>query len=193
VAEMGAADAVPEVDWSRLRRLEFQEALRSRDGYASRLAQHTACTTHESFASEVSRLVCRDTRLLTVTRAVRNDARAQGAWGTHQGAQPVDLRPEPGPAARLRAAHCRAQDAALRRPRLGGSAAQGTRRVRDQLGRRAPADGADPRQLLQRAHAAGERGAAQRLHLPGEDGHAARAAPASRRGASPDPCTIERR
>lgn len=49
------ADSVPEVDWSKLRALEFQETLRARDALVPRLGQF-ACTSCPQFEEHVSYL-----------------------------------------------------------------------------------------------------------------------------------------
>lgn len=47
------SDSIPEVDWSRLRSLEFQETLRSRNERAKRLVS-AECTSCPHFDDHVS-------------------------------------------------------------------------------------------------------------------------------------------
>ncbi|KAN0062287.1 Antiviral helicase ski2 [Thecaphora frezii] len=47
------AFAVPaEVDWSKIRRLDFQEAVRARESYINRLKPHVSCLQSDSFAHD---------------------------------------------------------------------------------------------------------------------------------------------
>ncbi|CAD6930420.1 unnamed protein product, partial [Tilletia caries] len=43
---------IPEVEWSKLRKLDFQEALRARDGYVSKIAQQSHILGKEDFAKD---------------------------------------------------------------------------------------------------------------------------------------------
>ena len=52
VQEWHASGAVPEVDWSRMRTLDFQEVLKSRNESARRLQDHT-CTLCSDFDHHV--------------------------------------------------------------------------------------------------------------------------------------------
>ncbi|CEH12518.1 antiviral helicase [Ceraceosorus bombacis] len=67
-AEMSRQESAPEVDWSRIRRLEFQEALRSRDAYAARLAQHGAVVEEEHFPSEYATMHTRKTLMARIAK-----------------------------------------------------------------------------------------------------------------------------
>lgn len=53
VAEWTPNNTIPEVDWSRFRLLEFQEAVRARDRLLSRI-QNTACLLCGDFDHHVS-------------------------------------------------------------------------------------------------------------------------------------------
>ena len=46
------ASSISEADWTKLRRLDFQEALRSRDSYASKTTQHLSLLASPSFSSD---------------------------------------------------------------------------------------------------------------------------------------------
>lgn len=50
-----ADDAIPEADWSKIRSLEFQDALRARAGLQKQLKKRT-CVTHPDFEINVSLL-----------------------------------------------------------------------------------------------------------------------------------------
>ncbi|CAD6937428.1 unnamed protein product, partial [Tilletia laevis] len=43
---------IPEVEWSKLRKLDFREALRARDGYVSKIAQQSHILGKEDFAKD---------------------------------------------------------------------------------------------------------------------------------------------
>lgn len=55
ISEMSKESQLPEVDWSKARRLDFQEMIRSRDGAAARLAS-SEIEDGDNFEKEVSRL-----------------------------------------------------------------------------------------------------------------------------------------
>ncbi|KAJ9476788.1 Antiviral helicase SKI2 [Pseudozyma hubeiensis] len=46
--------AIPEAEWTKLRRLDFQEALRSRNSYATKTFQHLSLLTSPTFATDYS-------------------------------------------------------------------------------------------------------------------------------------------
>ncbi|KAK0548177.1 Antiviral helicase ski2 [Tilletia horrida] len=52
LVEMAEQKTVPEVEWSKLRKLDFQEALRARDGYVSKIAQQVHVMDNENFAKD---------------------------------------------------------------------------------------------------------------------------------------------
>ncbi|KAK0566950.1 Antiviral helicase ski2 [Tilletia horrida] len=52
LVEMQEQDVLPEVEWSKLRKLDFQEALRSRDGYISKIAQRAQIMEKDNFNSD---------------------------------------------------------------------------------------------------------------------------------------------
>ena len=54
ISQAGTGSLPGEVDWSKLRRLDFQEAMRSREAYSSRIQQHLGCFQIEAFSSNVS-------------------------------------------------------------------------------------------------------------------------------------------
>lgn len=62
VHEWSAVETIPEVDWARMRTLEFQEALRSRDALVERLVQK-ACVMCGDFDEHVSQGMFRPGRL----------------------------------------------------------------------------------------------------------------------------------
>ncbi|KAE8181202.1 hypothetical protein CF328_g8914, partial [Tilletia controversa] len=50
--EWSEQGVIPEVEWSKLRKLDFQEALRARDGYVSKIAQQSHILGKEDFAKD---------------------------------------------------------------------------------------------------------------------------------------------
>ncbi|KAE8239265.1 hypothetical protein A4X06_0g8405 [Tilletia controversa] len=50
--EWSEQGVIPEVEWSKLRKLDFQEALRARDGYVSEIAQQSHILGKEDFAKD---------------------------------------------------------------------------------------------------------------------------------------------
>ncbi|KAE8180969.1 hypothetical protein CF328_g8987 [Tilletia controversa] len=50
--EWSEQGVIPEVEWSKLRKLDFQEALRARDGYVSKIAQQSYILGKEDFAKD---------------------------------------------------------------------------------------------------------------------------------------------
>lgn len=84
--EWSTATNVPEVDWSRLRTLEFQEILQTRKANVSRLTQK-ACVLCESFSDHVScpRCLCLTFSLMTI--AVFNDSRGESPPSKHRKCQ----------------------------------------------------------------------------------------------------------
>jgi len=52
LVEMAEQEYVPEVEWAKLRKLDFQEALRSRDGYISKVVQQKDILELENFEKD---------------------------------------------------------------------------------------------------------------------------------------------
>ncbi|KAE8215567.1 hypothetical protein CF327_g1163 [Tilletia walkeri] len=52
LVEWSEQGVIPEVEWSKLRKLDFQEALRARDGYISKIAQQSHILEKEDFAKD---------------------------------------------------------------------------------------------------------------------------------------------
>lgn len=142
-------DALPEVDWSKLRKLEFQEALRSRRGHETKLVQQH-CVETDGFEEDVSllslhfrfrasSLFSRTTRRVpSVVPAhvttVPHHARAQGSPTSNLVSSPGALRPKPRASARLRAAYRSSQSAPIHRSRQRKCVTQRPGSVRDQFG-----------------------------------------------------------
>lgn len=70
VAEWTSAGTIPEVDWARMRSLEFQEVLRARDELVERLKQR-ACILCGDFENHVSPTCLCHYMALTYRNAVR--------------------------------------------------------------------------------------------------------------------------
>lgn len=65
VEEWSDTGSIPEVDWSRMRSLEFQEILRARDSLANKLGEYS-CVHCPDFVNHVSPLPFCETPLTSL-------------------------------------------------------------------------------------------------------------------------------
>lgn len=98
-----SSKTIPEVDWSHIRSLDFQEILRSRNELAKRLADY-ACTLCEAFDSHVSDGHSEFSNESSLNCfIVCHHSQKEGIASEYRRAQKDDFRPEPGIDSRLRA------------------------------------------------------------------------------------------
>ncbi|SPO20957.1 probable SKI2 - antiviral protein and putative helicase [Ustilago trichophora] len=64
-------DAIREAEWSKLRRLDFQEALRARDSYARKTLQHLSLLTSPEFSSDYAMVARYKTLTLELEKVLR--------------------------------------------------------------------------------------------------------------------------
>lgn len=96
------SNCVPEVDWNRIRQLDFQDTIRKRDALASGLPS-MACLTCPNFDEDVKySLLCESVSTLTL-RIVSNFTWRESIAGEYCNAEACDLRSKSRIASRLRA------------------------------------------------------------------------------------------
>ena len=66
-----SAEAIREAEWSKLRRLDFQEAVRARDSYALKTQQHTSLRSDASFTKQYAMVARYKEVTLELERLVR--------------------------------------------------------------------------------------------------------------------------
>lgn len=130
ISEMSKESQLPEVDWSKARRLDFQEMIRSRDGAAARLVS-SEIEDGEDFVKEVSsdsttlllsqyldiikaQQTSRLTLSLSFSPTVPNRRLSKTTRASNQLSTSSDLGSELGASSRLRTKSCSSASSAIR-------------------------------------------------------------------------------